>query len=157
MEDLLNPDKRIPKITKLSEDVVIEVGPRLWDGAEENQLIGLKVRIPAGTNAGLLGNFQYKEFIVDLVHSKLDRQKLQQRLQSGMDAAAAAQLSDELVEVAGLIIDDPGSLIDVIRERPHLLELYSSCTADVENAGHDFGGDLPDADKQALIAFLATL
>jgi len=157
MDDLLNPDRRIPKITKLSEDIIIEVGPRLWDGEQENQVIGLQVRIPAGTNAGLLGNFQYKEFIVDLVRSKVDRKKLQQQLQTGMDEAAAAQLSDELVEVADLIMADPASLIDVIRVRPHLLELYSSCTAAVENAGHDFGGDLPEADKQALIAFLATL
>jgi hypothetical protein len=157
MDELLNPDKRIPKITKLSEDIIIDVGPRLWDGEQEEQVIGLQVRIPAGTNAALLGNFQYKAFIVDLVRSKIDRQKLQQQLQTEMNEAEATQLSDELVEVAGLIIADPASLIDVIRERPHLLELYSSCTADVENAGHDFGGNLPDADKQALIAFLATL
>ena len=85
------------------------------------------------------------------------RKKLQQQLQAGMDEADAAQLSEELVEVADLIIADPASLIDVIQERPDLLDSYSSCTADVENAGHDFGGELPDADKQALIAFLATL
>ena len=36
-------------------------------------------------------------------------------------------------------------------------QAYSSCTADVENDGHRFGEDLPDADKKALIAFLATL
>ena len=157
MNELLNPDTRIPKITKLSEDIIIDVGPRLWDGEQEDQVIGLQVRIPAGTNAGLLGNFQYKAFIVDLVRAKTDRQQLLQQLQHQMDEAAALQLSDELVEVAGLIIAEPASLIDVIRERPHLLELYSSCTADVENAGHDFGGELPDADKQALTAFLATL
>jgi hypothetical protein len=157
MEKLLNPDERTDKITKLSEDIIIDVGPRLWDGEQEDQVIGLQVRIPAGTNAALLGNFQYKAFIVDLVRSKTDRQKLQQHLQTGMNEAEARQLGNELVEVAGLVIADPASLIDVIRERPHLLDAYSSCTADVENDGHDFGGELPDADKQALIAFLATL
>ena len=29
--------------------------------------------------------------------------------------------------------------------------------AEVENDGHRFGEDLPDADKKALIAFVATL
>jgi hypothetical protein len=157
MDALLNPDDRTDKITKLSEDIIIDVGPRLWDGEQEDQVIGLQVRIPAGTNAALLGNFQYKAFIVDLVRSKTDRQKLQQHLQTGMNEAEARQLGNELVEVAGLVIADPASLIDIIRERPHLLDSYSSCTADVENDGHDFGGELPDADKQALIAFLATL
>ena len=33
----------------------------------------------------------------------------------------------------------------------------ASCTADIENDGHRFGEDLPEADKKALIAFLATL
>jgi hypothetical protein len=157
MDELLNPDKRIPKTTKLSEDIILDVGPRLWDGEQEDQVIGMQVRIPAGTNAGLLGNFQYKAFIVDLVRSKTDRKKLQQQLLTRMDEAEAKQLNAELAEVAELVIADPTSLIDVIRERPNLLQLYSSCTADVENVGHDFGGGLPDADKQALIAFLATL
>ena len=41
-----NPAERVPKITKLSEEIIIEVGPRLWDGEDEKQLIGLKIRIP---------------------------------------------------------------------------------------------------------------
>ena len=32
-----------------------------------------------------------------------------------------------------------------------------TCTAEIENDGHRFGEDLSDADKKALIAFLATL
>jgi hypothetical protein len=45
-----------------------------------------------------------------------------------------------------------------VRKRlPVLLDAYSSCTADVENAGHRFGEDLTDSDKNALTAFLATL
>jgi len=44
-----------------------------------------------------------------------------------------------------------------MRKHRKLIEFYSSCTADVENDGHTFGEDLPEADKKALIAFLATL
>ena len=47
--------------------------------------------------------------------------------------------------------------LDAIKQHPKIMEAYSSCTADVENVGHKFGTDLPDADKKALIAFLATL
>jgi hypothetical protein len=47
--------------------------------------------------------------------------------------------------------------VDEIRDRPYLLEVYGSCAATVENAGHTFGDGLPAADKKALTAFLATL
>ena len=47
--------------------------------------------------------------------------------------------------------------MDAVKARPRLLTVYSSCTADIENEGHRFGEDLPDRDKKALIAFLATL
>jgi len=35
--------------------------------------------------------------------------------------------------------------------------VYSSCSTEIENDGHRFGEDLSEADKNALIAFLATL
>ena len=157
MEQLLNPAERVPKITKLSEEIIIEVGPRLWDGEDEKQLIGLKIRIPAGTNAGALGNFQYKAFLVDLILSKINGKKLQQRLATSLSEGEAGNLIAELRAAADQVIADPNSFLDVIKQRPHLLELYSSCTADVENAGHEFGGALPQTDKKALTAFLATL
>ena len=56
---------------------------------------------------------------------------------------------------------DPGSLVDVVKEArartPSLWQVYSSCADEIENEGHRFGEDLPEADKKALIAFLATL
>jgi hypothetical protein len=47
--------------------------------------------------------------------------------------------------------------VNEIRKRPFLLDIYSSCTDRVENAGHRFGEGLSAADKQALTAFLATI
>jgi hypothetical protein len=44
-----------------------------------------------------------------------------------------------------------------MRRHPKLVELYSSCTSEIENDGHRFGEGLSAADKKALIAFLATL
>jgi len=83
--------------------------------------------------------------------------KLRQRLESSLDDNEIGVLTTELKATVDQIIADPSSFLNVIKQRPHLLELYSSCTADVENAGHDFGGELPQTDKKALIAFLATL
>ena len=62
MDDLLNPDRRVPKITRFSDDVPIAFGPRLWDGKEERQVVGFSMTIPAGATAGALGNFQHKRF-----------------------------------------------------------------------------------------------
>ena len=158
MRDLLNPDARPPKITKLNQDIVIDIGPKLWDGAEEQRVYGLNLRVPAGTDAGLLGNFQHKPFIVDLVRSKTQPDELAAQLIKTYGAEQGQQIAGALREIANKVIDDPSQFLAAVRERlPLLIEAYSSCTADVENAGHEFGRDLPDADKQALIAFLATL
>ena len=157
MKLLLNPDQRAPKITKLSEDIVIDIGPRLWDGEEEKQVFGFSLRIPAGIDAGLLGNFQHKQFVVDLVLAKTDPDQLQKRLVSTMGEQAGRETAAKLDNVASQIVADPKSLLDVLRHNPQLVRDYSSCTADVENAGHRFGEDLSNEDKNALIAFLATL
>lgn len=157
MEQLLNPAERTPKITKVSEDIVIELGPRLWDGEEEKQLLGLKLVVPAGTNAGALGNFQHKEFLVDLILSKVNVKRLRERLKASPNADAAEEVITELQAIADQVIENPAAFLDVVRQRPHLLALYSSCGAVEENRGHDFGGELPQADKRALIAFLATI
>jgi hypothetical protein len=161
MEDMLNPARRIPKALKLDEDIVLDIGPRLWDGRDEKKLAGFTVRIPAGTSAGRVGNFQHKPFIVDLVTVKLRPKELEARYAARYGAENAGKLVAEMNGIASTIVGDPGKLVDAItaaRDRlPLLWEAYSSCTEEVENAGHPFGENLSPADKKALIAFLATL
>jgi hypothetical protein len=158
MRQLLNPKARTPKITQLDQDIVLDIGPKLWDGEDEKKLFGFTLTVPAGTNAGLLGNFQHKQFIVDLVLAKLDRAKLESKLATQYGAAKAKDVANQMTEVADEVLRNPGDLVKAIGKRlPLVLDVYSSCTADVENAGHVFGEDLPEPDKQALIAFLATL
>jgi hypothetical protein len=59
------------------------------------------------------------------------------------------------------IVDDPDRLVEVVKEArarmPALWQVYSSCSEEIENDGHRFGEDLAETDKNALIAFLATL
>jgi mono/diheme cytochrome c family protein len=161
MTDLLNPSKRVPKATKLDEDIVLDIGPRIFDGKEEKKLIGFTVRVPAGATAGNVGNFQHKAFIVDLLTAKLRPAELEARLARRLPADEAKKLAAEMQSIGTAIAADPGRLVEVVKEArartPSLWQVYSSCTDEIENEGHRFGEDLPEADKKALIAFLATL
>jgi hypothetical protein len=48
--------------------------------------------------------------------------------------------------------------IDISQEHSDFIQsFYSNVLARTENAGHEFGKDLSEREKQALIAFLATL
>ena len=161
MNDLFNPSKRIPKATKVDEDIVLDIGPRIFDGKEEKRLVGFSVRVPAGATAGNVGNFRHKDFIVDLVRAKLKPGELEARLAKLLPAAEAKQLAAEMQSIGKAIVSDPNRLVEVVKQArartPALWQVYSSCTAEIENDGHRFGEDFSDADKNALIAFLATL
>ena len=163
MEALLDPDRRVPKVTLLTEDVVIRVGPRLWDGTSRETLLGFAITIPAeidgrGVTAGTLGNFLHKQFVVDLVQAKVNADPVAARLGARLGPERGKQVLSDLQAIGNEILGKPASLVDAIRGRPYLVkEVYSSCTAEIENVGHRFGEDLPEADKKALTAFLATL
>jgi mono/diheme cytochrome c family protein len=157
MNDLLNPDQRVPKITRFSDDVPIAFGPRLWDGKEERQVVGFSVTIPAGATAGALGNFQHKRFAGDLVLSALRPDELHAQLKKSLGEKDGGTVFQALNEVRTEITRDPSTMVDEIRKRPFLLEAYSSCTATIENEGHRFGEGLSAQDKKALTAFLATM
>jgi hypothetical protein len=149
MRMLLNPQERIPKITKLDRDIVLDLGPKVMDGEDERKLFGFTVTVPAGASAGALGNFQHKQFAVDLVLAKLDRKQLEKK--------RGPELATEIAQVAEEVVANPAELIDTLRKRPKLVEAYSSCTDLIENKGHRFGENLSAEDKNALTAFLATL
>jgi hypothetical protein len=64
----------------------------------------------------------------------------------------------ELQAIADDVQKNPARFVDVLKERSAFIQkYYETCTQTVENDGHRFGEDLPEADKKALIAFLATL
>ncbi len=161
MRELLNPGQRIAKATKLDRDIVLDIGPRIWDGKEEKKLVGFTVKVQAGATAGNVGNFQHKSFIVDLVELKLHRDRLQQRLSGSLGADNARKLMAELDTIADVASKDPSAMVEAVKAArarlPLLARAYSSCSEEIENNGHRFGEDLPEADKNALIAFLATL
>lgn len=158
MRQLLNPKERVSKITKLDQDIILDIGPKIFDGQDEKKLFGFTITVPKGTTVGLLGNFQHKQFLVDVVLSKTNPKQLESKLTPTLGKDKAREVAGQIREVADEILRDPGNLIKAVGKRlPLVLDVYSSCTADVEDAGHRFGEDLPEPDKQALTAFLATL
>jgi hypothetical protein len=158
MKALLNPKDRIAKVTKLNESVPINIGPKIWDGNDEKQLFGLSLEIPAGRDVAMMGNFQHKSFIVDMVRTKTKPKELRANLTERLGDAKASEVIKALEQVAEETIKEPNDFLSAVRKRlPVLLDAYSSCSASVENAGHRFGEDLSNKDKDALTAFLATL
>jgi hypothetical protein len=104
-----------------------------------------------------MASFQHKELVNDLVAAKLRPAELEAKLVRQLGDAEGKQIAAELKAIIGEILKDPARLVDAVRSHLRLVEIYSSCTADIENEGHRFGEDLPENDKKALIAFLATL
>ena len=163
MDALLNPDRRIPKVTLLNEDVTLRVGPRLWDGTDKERLLGFQLTIPAeidgrGVTAGTIGNFRHKEFVVDLVQAKFKPDEVEARLAQRLGPREGKQVLADLKAIVKEVRKSPNGLVEALKKRPYLVkQVYSSCFAEVENAGHRFGEGLSDTDKKALTAFLATL
>jgi hypothetical protein len=160
VDELLNPEKRGRKVSLLDENIRIEVGPTTL-GDRDLKLRNLKLVIPAGVPAGLLVSFQHKLFIEDLVLAKTDRAKLEKKLAERLGSEAEGKERAALLDrLAGDLLRNlsSGDAFKVaVQDAGPLLDLYATCTADVENDGHRFGESLSAEDKKALTAFLATL
>jgi hypothetical protein len=157
VEDLLNPDQRIPKITLIDQPIKRAIGPKLWDG-EQEKLIGIELEIPAGTPAGLYGSFQHKELLRDMVLAVIDEGRLEDRMVERVGPAEAKAAAEQIQVMTKAVLQNPEQSVAIAGDQlPLLSRLYSTCTATVENAGHRFGEGLPAEDKRALTAFLATL
>ena len=151
MYDLLHPKERGIKQTLTDYDVVVDIGLRTWDGKAEKAVLGTgTVVMPKGSPAGLLNGFEHKQFIDDLFLAVRDPSKL--------EAAGKKDIVPELQAIASDVRKNPARFVDVLKERSAFIQKnYETCTQIVENEGHRFGEDLPEADKKALTAFLATL
>ena len=157
VRDLLNPKQRMPKITRLAEDVVIPIGPR-YVGVKQGSETGIEVRIPQGTPAVILANLNHKALLKDLVLASTDKPRLRAELVAQWGDKDGAAAADQIEAMLAAILKSPGNVVEIAREyRPEIQKLYSNSTAIVENTGHLFGEDLSDQDKDSLTAFLATL
>jgi hypothetical protein len=154
MNDLLNPGKRVPKIRLLNRDVTINMFYKISDGNVERYLDAAVV-FPKDTPLSRIVNFRRKEFAEDLVLSKVDFGKLEHKYVARYGPEKGKTVASTIRDRAKGLAINPKNQLTVIG--PDLSEVYSNSLMLREDAGHDFGQDLPDKDKQALIAFLATL
>jgi len=158
MQELLTPEEKRPaKLTRFDLDVPISVALRLNDNGTEKELYGLTVVVPKGTASAALGNFQHKQFVNDLGLASLRPADLESKLTQQLGEKDGKEMAQQLQTVKADLLKDPAKMLDTVRKYPKIVEAYSSCLSSVENGGHRFGTDLSDADKKALIAFLATL
>lgn len=156
MEELLNPETRIPKITLIDEPIVID-GPT-FPGTEQ----GFELQIPSGIPASIPGNLRHKELVADLVLVKTDVERLKQKYQSRGPAEVeriTSTLQAILTQLTSGLVTSPERVISRIgaEHLPFIQRMYSNSMVEIENDGHTFGRSLSPADKNALIAFLATL
>ena len=160
MEELLNPGKRMPKIARFDQDVRIALGPRTWRRhGRRSRSLGFDAwsSRPAPASAAWQASSTRRSSTTWSL-AKLQPDELDARLVKQLGETEGKKVAAELQR--GRRRDREGPRAPGRRD-PHAIrswsEIYSSCTAEVENEGHRFGEDLPDADKKALIAFLATL
>ncbi|MCB1952879.1 MAG: cytochrome c, partial [Rhodocyclaceae bacterium] len=92
------------------------------------------------------------------VQAKFKPKEVEARLVKQWGPDAGKRIFTDLKDITEEVSSQPNGLVEALKKRPYLVkQIYSSCFAEIENAGHRFGEDLSDADKKALTAFLATL
>lgn len=156
MEDLLYPDRRIPKLFLTSEDIIVDVAPDIAIGDIRT---GLSLRIPKGFPAVMLNSLRYKDLIQDMVLNERDPEKLAAKYRDLLSPERFAELKSGLTEMRNRLVAAAGFLdLDITAVQSDFVQgFYSNVLELQENAGHAFGANLGDREKQALIAFLATL
>jgi hypothetical protein len=152
MQELLSPKQRKPAKTFTDHDIIVDIGLRYWDGKEEKPMFGMpsQIVIPKGAHAGFLNGLLHKQFVGDLFLAKRHPDRL--------EAAGKKDMAGELTAIADALLANPSKFVDVFKDKREFIQKnYETCMEEIENGGHPFGEDLPDADKKALTAFLATL
>jgi hypothetical protein len=156
MEMLLNPDERIPKVATLDRDVIVDVAPEVKIGSLET---GLSLRIPKGFPAVMLNSLRYQDLLQDAVLAERDPAKLERKYETLMTPAQLNELKDGLARIREELLSVDGfKMLDITAVQSDFIQrFYSNVLERVENAGHRFGENLSEREKQALIAFVATL
>jgi hypothetical protein len=172
MRQLLNPDRRIPKVFVLDRDIVIDIAPKV---EILDRSLGLTLTIPAGFPAIDVNSLRYKDIVQDLVLVGRDPGRFEAKYATLLTAAERQELRDGLAQIRAALVET-GTLggIELVLGREEAVvgrvqdltlqvgndfiqRYYSNVLEHRENDGHRFGESLNGPDKEALIAFLATL
>ena len=165
MDELLHPSKRIPKMFLTDADIIVDIASEAKIGGIE---ASLRLRLPKDTPSVLLNSLRYKDMIQDVVMAERNPAKLEAKYEEFLTVKQFKELKEGLASLRGILRRPENIPIDIsqneIKVTPSwglsdfIQNYYSNVlTQRVENAGHRFGEDLSEREKQALIAFLATL
>ncbi|MBL8699114.1 MAG: cytochrome c [Alphaproteobacteria bacterium] len=156
MEELLWPDRRPPKRWLTDREIVIDVAPDVKIGDLET---GLSLKIPPGFPVQMLNSLRYKDMLQDMVLAKRNPAKLTEKYASLLQPAQITELRTGLLQLWGTLARQAArAQLDITKVQSGFIQRWYSNSLDAnDNAGHRFGERLSDAEKRALIAFLATL
>ena len=156
MEHLLYPEKRGRKVNLVDEDIIADIAPKIVLG---NLNAGFSVKLPKGSPAILLNSLRFKDLLQDVVLAKFNVAKLDAKYKDILSAGRLRALKEGLARLDATLTANGGQYtLDISQTQSEFIQsYYSNVLGRVENSGHLFGTDLPDREKQALIAFLATL
>jgi hypothetical protein len=144
----------------LSADVIIPVVPKIEDSKLAQAFgISLSIKFPKGKPALDIASLRFKDMIQDMILVSRDSQKFTAKYQALLDQGQRDELAAGLKRTLGEMIKAAGKeYFEVDDEaRAFIQKFYSNTLDRVENNGHRFGENLSDQDKDALIAFVATL
>lgn len=160
MRDMLNPQSRIDKMHLLADDIIIPIAPKLQN-PELNKLLGIEIslRVPKGYPALAINSLRFKDLIQDAVLYRTNEKKLDEKYAGLLDAPRLGELKAGLKRfILDAIVEDRPTVLDLVADRDKFVQsFYSNILDRVENRGHRFGETLSVEDKDALIAFVATL
>jgi mono/diheme cytochrome c family protein len=156
MNELLFPQTRISKIFLTDRDIIFDVAPNMKIG---DITTGLSIVVPKGTPAVYVNSLRYKDLIQDLVLLRREPSRLDAKYKGILTDAQLAELKHGLNVALPGLTDASGQVKLNITEAQNqfIQRYYSNVLGLSENSGHRFGENLAERDKQALIAFLATL
>ncbi len=156
MDELLHPDRRISKMFITGDDIIVDIAPALRLGSTET---GLRLLVPRGTPAVMINSLRFKDLIQDLVLIDRDPARLAAKYKAILSPDRFKVLQDNLTRLRGRLLAQVGSFtLDITQVQSEFIQAYYSNVLErVENAGHRFGENLSEREKQALIAFVATL
>jgi hypothetical protein len=172
MQELLDPGSRVPKMFVLDRDIIIDIAPKVSLLGRD---LGLSLTVPAGFPAVDVNSLRYKDMIQDLVLVARDPGKFDAKYATLLTEAQRADLRQGLLAIRSQLIGTATiSGIELVLNREEAVvgrvqdltlqvgndfvqRYYSNLLEHQENTGHRFGEGLSQRDKQALIAFVATL
>ena len=142
---------------------------------EGGHSLGLTLRLPKGLPIVTVNSLRYKDLFQDLLLVARQREEFEKKYRAVLNDRQRDELRRGLLAIHGRLIGQKGITViqialgkdDAVAEAAQasvlnvgdrfMQKFYSNVLSWDENAGHAFGAGLSEREKQALIAFVATL